>query len=343
MAAIVVPVAAVLADCAFPLQDARRSDSVVSCVGDGVRSPCGLRRRLAIVHRSVWIHPACIARNAFGRRLAGGAGDSFGRRVAVGDGSDRGRRSPRFGVARRDALARRRPAHRRSYGDAAADPFFIDSCRAPVGDSDSYGHDRDRSFSGSHAGRRGLHPTGSQRRRRANDDARAVAVVARSPPGLLGVALLRWRDSCLRPMHQTKPLPWTPAAKALAAAAIVVFLLALMPLVGLFWQLGLVGGDPETVHWSPSVARTYLGESFREVLTSRRFDKRNAAPSTRVVAKHPRRRGDARGGGSDSLVVALGGNTRSMVRRSARRLAGGVAGAGRRARADGSLQCVMDA
>jgi iron(III) transport system permease protein len=94
--------------------------------------------------------------------------------------------------------------------------------------------------------------------------------------GLLGVALLRWRDSCLRPMHQTKPLPWTPAAKALTAAALVVFALALMPLVGLFWQLGLVGGDPETVHWSPSVAGTYLGESFREVLT--RGDSKSAMP-----------------------------------------------------------------
>jgi iron(III) transport system permease protein len=94
----------------------------------------------------------------------------------------------------------------------------------------------------------------------------AVAPLSLITAGLLGVALLRWRDSCLRPVHESRAFPWTPTARLLAASAIIVFVLSLAPLFGLVWQLGLVGGDPETVHWSPSVAGTYLKESVAEVL-----------------------------------------------------------------------------
>jgi len=95
----------------------------------------------------------------------------------------------------------------------------------------------------------------------------ALAPLSLIAAALLAVALLRWRDACLRPPHQSKPFAWTFSARIWAALALAVFALSLAPLVGLVWQLGLVGGDPETVHWSPRVAGTYVSENFHDVVT----------------------------------------------------------------------------
>jgi iron(III) transport system permease protein len=97
----------------------------------------------------------------------------------------------------------------------------------------------------------------------------ALAPLSLLTAGLLAFALLRWRDSCLRPMQESRPLPWTSNTRIVAAAALLIFAISLMPIVGLIWQLGLIGGEPETTRWSGSVAARYLCDELRKVVVAR--------------------------------------------------------------------------
>jgi len=97
----------------------------------------------------------------------------------------------------------------------------------------------------------------------------ALAPLSLLTAGLLAFALLRWRDSCLRPMQESRPLPWTPTTRIVAAAGLLVFAISILPIVGLVWQLGLVGADPESSHWSANVAAGYLGDEAKKVVAVR--------------------------------------------------------------------------
>jgi iron(III) transport system permease protein len=93
----------------------------------------------------------------------------------------------------------------------------------------------------------------------------AIAPLAVLTAMLLANALLRWRDSCLRPLHSSRPLPWTKGTRIIAASAMLVFAISLAPIAGLVWQLGLTDGDPETVRWSGIVAARSLSGEFQSV------------------------------------------------------------------------------